>query len=145
MDLPGIFDAITAAFETDPLLDEFGVVLSMGSEEVQSGPKSFVLHVEHKLGLLYSAVKPLFQYSLKKFDDILKLVKLHESSIALSDKSKVSDQGERVILIDLKQQLLACSRVVLLIRGDFPKAFSVRKGITLSSCIISIIIKFIFF
>ena len=162
MDLPHIFRSITSVFESDPLLDEFGIVLSL--ENGPDGEKIFLVHSEHKLGLLYSAVKPLFQYALSRFYEIIKtlkeglgakkqgnetsacshdgqsIIQLASSSIAAASSSSSSSSSSSLSfssglthdggssIRELRQQLLSYSRVILLIRGDFPMAFSIRKG-----------------
>ena len=171
MDLPHIFRTITSVFEADPLIDEFGIVLSL--EDGPDGDKVFLVHSEHKLGLLYSAVKPLFQYTLSKFYEIIKTLKevrdahgietkevrdaygietiacshdvqsiIQSTSSSVAAVSSSSSSSSLSLLSSssgptrdgggsirgLRQQLLSYSRVILLIRGDFPMAFSIRKG-----------------
>jgi hypothetical protein len=101
---------IDSAFASDPAIDELGVLMT-------ATPPNLIL-IDHKLGLSYEILKPLFAYSLIEFYALSRAVKKAERN--LSD-SVVADK------------MLRLTRAALLVKGDMPMLYSLRKTVLLEN------------
>jgi hypothetical protein len=88
-------DEIYSFFEKDPDIDELGIILT--------NDPPHVLHIEHKIGLSMSILKPVFHYASKHLQPPF-LFNIHDNK--------------------LLEKLSLCA---LLVKGDFPPALNVRK------------------
>ena len=101
---------IDSAFVSDPAIDELGILMT-------ATPPNLVL-IEHKLGLSYEILKPLFSYSLVEFYALSRAVKKAERN--LSD-SVIADK------------MLRLTRAALLVKGDMPMLYNLRKTVLLEN------------
>lgn len=74
-----------------------------------------IFHVDSKLGIAKSVLKPVFTYAIEQLYRLRSMI--------------VSEEGQRTIIPQMYTNLLNVSRVVLIIKGDFPIAYDVRKGL----------------
>jgi protein prenyltransferase alpha subunit repeat containing protein 1 len=88
-------DEIYSIFEKDPLIDELGIILT--------NDPPYVLHIEHKIGISMSILKPLFHFASKHL------------------------QPPFLFSIDDNKFLEKLSLCALLVKGDFPPALNIRK------------------
>lgn len=101
---------IDAAFASDPAIDELGVLMT-------AAPPNLVL-IEHKLGLSYEILKPLFSYTLTEF-------------YALSREAKRADKN--IFNSVIADKLLRLTRAALLVKGDMPMLYNLRKTVLLEN------------
>ena len=101
-----LVDEVDAAFASDTLIDELGFVMSL--------PPPNVILVEHKLGLSIKVLKPLFTYAATAFHTLLHQIR--DGNKTLNDPTVTKD-------------ILRYTRAVLLVRGDMPMAYNMRKKI----------------
>lgn len=97
---------IDTAFADDPEIDELGIVMS-------SPPPNIVL-VNHKLGLSYAILKPLFSHTLEHFYELVRAIKAAERHIT------------NVTVVD---EVFRLTRAALLVKGDMPMLYNLRKSI----------------
>ena len=101
-----LLQEVDTAFASDSLIDELGFVMSP--------PPPNVVLVEHKLGLSIKVLKPLFTYAATEFHTLLHQIR--DGKKTLNDPTVTHD-------------ILRYTRAVLLIRGDMPMAYNMRKKI----------------
>ena len=104
--MAAILADVDACFDADPLIDEFGFILEP--------PPPNVILVEHKLGLSFKVLKPLFIHAATEFHALLRRIR----------------DGDSILLDPLiMADVLRYTRAVLLVRGDMPMAYNMRKKI----------------
>ena len=101
--MSAILAELNDAFQSDPDIDEIGVVLAVA-------PPSIVLQ-EHKLGITATVLKPLLKYCLQQF---------YALTMNIKDYASISSA--------LATEIIGLTRAILCIRGNFPLAFSCRKA-----------------
>ncbi len=89
---------IDDAFENDKHIDELGVILS--------NEPPFVVVIDHKLGVSMGILKPLF----------LLCKDLLETNLDSIDENYLKSK-----------EMISFTRAILLVKGDFPPALSIRK------------------
>lgn len=108
---------IDAAFTNDPNIDELGIVMS------PHPPGPALVCVDHKLGLSMSIIKPLFKFCIIRFHSTLSdlakgHLKLYES--------------------ETMNMMNSLTRALLLVKGDLPLAFNVRKQLILNGTCLTV-------
>jgi protein prenyltransferase alpha subunit repeat containing protein 1 len=94
------------AFSSDPSIDEIGTVV----REKSSNNDPAVIVIEHKLGILHWAMKPLYTHCMQEFFRLYKEIKTGSTDLSSSVSSMV-----------------ALTRGVLIVKGDMPLALAIRK------------------
>ena len=117
-----LLEDIDHAFASDPLIDEIGVIMCP--------PPPNVVLIDHKLGLSYLILKSLFAYSLSEFYLILSALK--------HDHIKLSDP----ITAD---KVMRLTRAALVVKGDMPMLYNIRKMAVLEGNALSNIEEELFF
>jgi hypothetical protein len=103
------------AFTSDPMINELGIIMS-------SPPPNLIL-IDHKLGLSCKILKPLFSYAIDEFHSILNDVKYGRKEL-----SNMSVQDD----------ILRLTRAILLVKGDMPMAYNLRKQLLVSSLLLDV-------
>lgn len=101
---------IDNAFAMDPTINELGIMMT--------SPPPNIDIVDHKMGLSCKILKPLFSYTIKDFHLILKDIKYGTKSL-----------GDNTVIHDI----MRLTRAILIIKGDMPMAYNLRKQILLLS------------
>ena len=96
------YRAINAAFQSNPNIDEIGLLMDSSNDCVQL--------VGNKLGLFVLGIKPLFKYSVQEFDSIAKKLADNQSSLH--------------IYVD---EIIHLTRAILIVRADIPYILNYRK------------------
>jgi protein prenyltransferase alpha subunit repeat containing protein 1 len=94
-------------FISDPEIDEIGIVVQ---EKKADGVDPPIVVVEHKIGIMHWAVKPLYVYCMDEF------FRLYQEMKALSTDLSSSAGAMRSL-----------TRGILIVKGDMPLALSIRK------------------
>ena len=102
------------AFSSDPSIDEIGTVV----QEKSSSEDPAVIVVEHKLGILHWALKPLYLYCIQEFFRLQKDIKTGNTNLISSASS-----------------MKALTRGVLVVKGDMPLALAIRKELIITGLI----------
>ena len=102
---------IDKAFEVDPLIDEIGIIMS-------PPPPNLVL-IDHKLGLSFKILKPLFEFAINELYTVIRSAKM--SKEMLSDPNPI-----------VSEKVLRLTRAILLVRADMPMLYNLRKSIILA-------------
>lgn len=92
-----LVEEIYSIFEQDPEINELGIILS--------NDLPHILHIEHKIGLSMAILKPLFLYTI--------------TNLAQSHSLMLTNDNNKYL-----EKISLCA---LLVKGDFPPAFIVRK------------------
>ena len=100
---------IDEAFDSDPLIDEIGIMMI-------PPPPNIVL-VDHKLGLSFKILKPLFEFAICEFYAIMRSAKMSE---------------EMLLSSIIAEKVLRLTRATLLVKADMPMLYNVRKTIILA-------------
>jgi hypothetical protein len=94
----------------DPFIDELGIIMSP--------PPPAVVVTQHKMGLSYKIIKPLFSFAITELNILIKKYKILTKSI---DCIKFNST--------LYDRIASISRIALLVRGDIPMVFNLRKDL----------------
>ena len=97
---------VDEAFESDPAIDEIGIVMCP--------PPPNVVLIDHKLGLSYKILKPLFVHAISEF--YVTLIALKHGHINLSDP----------LVVD---KVMRLTRATLVVKGDMPMFYNLRKRV----------------
>lgn len=100
---------IDKAFEVDPLIDEIGIIMS-------PPPPNLVL-IDHKLGLSFKILKPLFEFAINELYTVIRSAKMSKEMLSNPIVSK---------------KVLRLTRAILLVRADMPMLYNLRKTIILA-------------
>jgi hypothetical protein len=106
---------IDDAFISDSMINELGVIMS-------PPPPNLIL-IDHKLGLSCKILKPLFSYAIDKFHSILNEVKYGRKELS------------NMIVQD---DILRLTRAILLVKGDMPMAYNLRKQLLMSGQLLDV-------
>lgn len=98
-----------ALFAEDPLIDEIGLLLAAEDDDEELTAETAFMLAEHKLGVALSAGPLVFRAARTRFHQLNSL--LHNGNNA----------------DDFKDELLACTRAIVLISADFYTAWNTRK------------------
>ena len=104
-----ILAGIDEAFDSDPLIDEIGIIMI-------PPPPNLVL-VDHKLGLSFKILKPLFEFAICEFYAIMRSAKMSE---------------EMLLSSIIAEKVLRLTRATLLVKADMPMLYNLRKTIILA-------------
>ena len=100
---------IDKAFEVDPLIDEIGIIMS-------PPPPNLVL-IDHKLGLSFKILKPLFEFAINELYTVIRSAKMSKEMLSNPIVS---------------EKVLRLTRAILLVRADMPMLYNLRKTIILA-------------
>ena len=100
---------IDEAFDSNPLIDEIGIIMI-------PPPPNLVL-VDHKLGLSFKILKPLFEFAICEFYAIMRSAKMSE---------------EMLLSSIIAEKVLRLTRATLLVKADMPMLYNLRKKIILA-------------
>lgn len=106
---------IDDAFISDSMINELGVIMS-------PPPPNLIL-IDHKLGLSCQMLKPLFSYAIDEFHSILNEVKYGRKELS------------NMIVQD---DILRLTRAILLVKGDMPMAYNLRKQLLVNGQLLDI-------
>lgn len=122
-EIAAVLQQIDDVFEASAI-DEVGVVVAT--------PESpCVVHVNEKLGIAHSVIKPMFKYVIGQLGRL---------------NATIGD--DPLLLVSHSKAVLSVTRMLLLIKGDFPLAYKLRKQLieanllTISSEIDSTVLVF---
>ena len=113
-----LLEDLDSAFESDDAIDEIGIIMA-------PPPPNLVL-IDHKLGLSYKILKPLFVYAISEFYDTLKALK--------HDELRLSDPHT-------SDKVLRLTRATLVVKGDMPMFYNLRKQVLRANATIEAIEK----
>ena len=113
-----LLEDLDRAFESDVAIDEIGIIMT-------PPPPNLVL-IDHKLGLSYKILKPLFVYAISEFYDTLRALK--------HDELRLSDP----LTSDM---VLRLTRATLVVKGDMPMFYNLRKQVLKANATIEAIEK----
>lgn len=105
---------LSSLFQQDPLIDEVGLLF--GTEASDLTPETAFFLEEHKLGVAFAAGIPLFQAARTQFHPLNALLQQEAVEITQSEEN------------ECRNQLLHCTRAILLISADFYTAWNTRKA-----------------
>ncbi|KAL3660244.1 hypothetical protein V7S43_014774 [Phytophthora oleae] len=105
---------LSSLFRQDPLIDEVGLLF--GTEASDLTPETAFFLEEHKLGVAFTAGIPLFQAARAQFYSLNALLQQEAVEMTQSEDNECRDQ------------LLHCTRAILLISADFYTAWNTRKS-----------------
>jgi Protein prenyltransferase alpha subunit repeat len=100
---------IDKAFEVDPVIDEIGIIMS-------PPPPNLVL-IDHKLGLSFKILKPLFEFAINELYTVIRSAKMSKEMLSNPIVS---------------EKVLRLTRAILLVRADMPMLYNLRKTIILA-------------
>jgi Protein prenyltransferase alpha subunit repeat len=100
---------IDEAFEVDPRIDEIGIIMS-------PPPPNLVL-IDHKLGLSFKILKPLFEFAINELYTVIRSAKMSKEMLSNPIVS---------------EKVLRLTRAILLVRADMPMLYNLRKTIILA-------------
>jgi hypothetical protein len=103
------------AFTSDAMINELGIIMS-------SPPPNLIL-IDHKLGLSCKILKPLFSYAIDEFHSILNDVRYGRKEL-----SNMSVQDD----------ILRLTRAILIVKGDMPMAYNLRKQLLVSGPLLDV-------
>lgn len=123
-----ILTLLDRAFDTDPSIDEIGVM--MLPEPEYATEEDWAEHVlsvreEHKLGVGVACMKPLFAHVMTQLSGCIKQVREYEEK----EEGREYDHPTRSLREShpVVKRLLSLTRAVLVVRGDMPSALNARK------------------
>lgn len=108
-----LINEINNIFQSDPLLDELDFLLAPPSSE-----DYYVIHIQHKLGLMKCILKPLFIFAIQQFHTLIEMI----------NQQQQDDENLNLsLLFKYSNELQTLTRIILVIKGDHLMAFNYRR------------------